>query len=177
MRYLLDTNIISNVTKPAPSQPLIDWLADQIDTDLFISTLSLAEIYRGILEKPTGKKRRDLPEWFGGTEGPQELFRGRILAFDERAALVWGPPDSRGHPCRTAKKRPRYADRCDRSGQRLPSRHGQREALRGNQAPQSAPTPDVNPSPPEPHCYSNDTTKARFDPPMFRIADKPDITQ
>ena len=55
MRYLLDTNILSNVTKPATSRALTDWLADQIDTDLFISTLRLAELHRGILEKPAGK--------------------------------------------------------------------------------------------------------------------------
>ena len=52
MRYLLDTNIISNVTKPLPSHPLLEWMAEQIDDDLFISSLSLAEIRRGILEKP-----------------------------------------------------------------------------------------------------------------------------
>ena len=105
MRYLLDTNILSNVTKPAPSQALTDWLADQIDTDLFISTLSLAEIHRGILEKPAGKKRRELEEWFGGGEGPQQLFRGRILAFEERAALVWGRLMAEG----TRAGRPRSA--------------------------------------------------------------------
>ena len=90
MRYLLDTNIICDATKPAPSQGLVDWLANQLDSDLFISTLSLAEIHRGILEKVAGKKRRKLEQWFAGAEGPQELFRGRILAFDEQAALVWG---------------------------------------------------------------------------------------
>jgi toxin FitB len=90
MHYLLDTNIISNATKPEPSGTLLNWLADQVDSDLFISTLSLAEIQRGILEKPEGKKRRKLEEWFRGSEGPQELFRGRILGFDERAALAWG---------------------------------------------------------------------------------------
>lgn len=105
MRYLLDTNILSNVTKPAPSQALTDWLADQIDTDLFISTLSLAEIHRGILEKPAGKKRRELEEWFGGSEGPQQLFRGRILGFEERAALVWGRLMAEG----TRAGRPRSA--------------------------------------------------------------------
>ena len=90
MRYLLDTNIICEATKPVPSQALVDWLADQVDTDLFSSTLSLAEIHRGIIEKVAGKKRRELEEWFAGAEGPQELFRGRILSFDERAALAWG---------------------------------------------------------------------------------------
>lgn len=105
MRYLLDTNILSNVTKPAPSPALTDWLADQIDTDLFISSLSLAEIHRGILEKPAGKKRRELEEWFGGAEGPQQLFRGRILGFEERAALVWGRLMAEG----TRAGRPRSA--------------------------------------------------------------------
>jgi toxin FitB len=90
MRFLLDTNIISNATKPQPSAMLLSWLADQVDSDLFISTLSLAEIHCGILEKTVGKKRRELEDWFGGPEGPQELFCGRILGFDERAALVWG---------------------------------------------------------------------------------------
>jgi toxin FitB len=56
-RYLLDTNIISNATKPLPSRPLTEWMAKQVDDDLFICSLSLAEIYRGILEKPSGKKR------------------------------------------------------------------------------------------------------------------------
>ncbi len=105
MRYLLDTNILSNVTKPVPSQALTDWLADQIDTDLFISTLSLAEIHRGILEKPAGKKRRELEVWFGGAEGPQQLFRGRILGFEEKAALVWGRLMAEG----TRAGRPRSA--------------------------------------------------------------------
>jgi hypothetical protein len=80
-------------------------LADQIDTDLFISALSLAEIHRGILEKPAGKKRRELEEWFRGAEGPQQLFRGRILGFEERAALVWGRLMAEG----TRAGRPRSA--------------------------------------------------------------------
>jgi predicted nucleic acid-binding protein len=88
-RYLLDTNILSNTTKPLPSQPLLDWMAAQADDYLFISTLSLAELRRGILEKPAGKKRRDLETWFTGPEGPQTLFRNRILPFDEQAALIW----------------------------------------------------------------------------------------
>jgi len=96
MRYLLDTNIISNVTKPVPSEALLEWMADQQDGDLFIASLSLGEIQRGILEKPAGKKRRELETWFAGAEGPPALFRGRVLAFDERAALVWARLMSEG---------------------------------------------------------------------------------
>ena len=89
-RYLLDTNILSNATKPVPSETLIAWLEQQADEDLFICSLNLAEIWNGILELPAGKRRKALETWFTGPEGPQALFAGRILAFDEHAALAWG---------------------------------------------------------------------------------------
>ncbi len=89
MRYLLDTNIISNFTKPAPSPMLIAWMAEQSDDDLFISSLTVAEVRRGVLEKPAGKRRDQLDAWFAGPQGPQVLFAGRILPFDEKAGLVW----------------------------------------------------------------------------------------
>lgn len=88
-RYLLDTNIISNVTKPVPSDALTAWMADQADDDLFIASLTVADLRRGLLEKPAGKKRRELELWFAGAEGPQALFAGRILSFDEKAGLAW----------------------------------------------------------------------------------------
>ncbi|MEJ1978453.1 MAG: PIN domain-containing protein [Acetobacteraceae bacterium] len=89
MRYLLDTNIISNFTKPAPSPSLIAWMAEQSDDDLFIASLTVAEIRRGVLEKPAGKRRDQLDVWFSGPQGPQALFAGRVLPFDETAGLIW----------------------------------------------------------------------------------------
>lgn len=89
MRYLLDTNILSNFTKPAPSESLVAWMADQSDDDLFIASLTLAELRRGVIEKPAGKRRDQLDAWFSGPQGPRALFAGRILPFDERAGLVW----------------------------------------------------------------------------------------
>lgn len=104
-RYLLDTNIISNATKPEPSEALIAWMADQADADLFISALTVAEILRGLMEKPAGRKRRELEHWFSGPEGPQALFAGRVLPFDEKAALAWARLMAHG----TATGRPRNA--------------------------------------------------------------------
>ncbi len=104
-RYLLDTNIISNVVKPDPSPALLAWMAEQTDQDLFISALTVAEIQRGLLEKPKGKKRALLEAWFTGPEGPQALFAGRVLPFDEKAALIW----ARLMADCTAKGRPRSA--------------------------------------------------------------------
>jgi predicted nucleic acid-binding protein len=104
-RYLLDTNIISNVTKPAPSDALLAWMAERDDNDLFISALTIGEIRRGLLEKPAGKKRALLEAWFVGPEGPQALFAGRVLAFDEKASLIWARLMAEG----TSKGLPRSA--------------------------------------------------------------------
>jgi predicted nucleic acid-binding protein len=104
-RFLLDTNIISNATKPVPSEALIEWMAELADEDVFISSLSIAEIRRGVLEKPAGKRRRELENWFSGPQGPQALFAGRVLPFDETAALIWARIMAEG----TARGRPRSA--------------------------------------------------------------------
>ena len=104
-RYLLDTNIISNVTKPAPSTSLVAWIAEQADEDLFISSLTVAEIRRGVLEAPAGRKRDALDAWFAGPEGPSTLFAGRVLPFDEKAGHAWARLMAEG----TARGRPRNA--------------------------------------------------------------------
>ena len=104
-RCLLDTNIISNAVKPQPSAPLLNWMAAQRDEDLFVASLTVAEIRRGILELPSGKKKDGLEAWFTGEEGPQALFAGRILSFDYRAGLVWARLMAEGN----AQGRPRSA--------------------------------------------------------------------
>ena len=102
-RYLLDTNIISNATKPEPSEALVAWMSMQADDDLFIASLTVAEIHRGILEKPAGRKRSELERWFAGPDGPQALFARRILPFDEKAGLIWARLMAEG----SARGRPR----------------------------------------------------------------------
>jgi predicted nucleic acid-binding protein len=104
-RYLLDTNIISHAIRPTPPEALLQWMAEQVDEDLYIATLSLAEIRRGILQMPNGRKKRELEHWFSGPSGPQALFRHRVLPFDEPAALEWARLMAEG----TAKGQPRSA--------------------------------------------------------------------
>ncbi len=104
-RYLLDTNIISNLVKPNPSEPLLAWMGAQRDEDLHISAWTVAEIWRGILELPTGRKRQALQDWASGPEGPEALFAGRVLPFDTRAALAWAQLMAQG----VAAGRPRSA--------------------------------------------------------------------
>ena len=80
-------------------------MASQIDDDLYISSLTVAEIRRGLLEKPRGRKHAELEEWFAGPDGPQALFAGRVLPFEEKAALVWARLMAEG----TSTGRPRSA--------------------------------------------------------------------
>ncbi len=85
---LLDTNVVSAVMKPTPVQPVLDWLNGEKSTRLYLSTISIAEIRYGLCILPAGKRRRAL-------EGRFERFvaRGfeqRTLAFDERAARLYG---------------------------------------------------------------------------------------
>ena len=71
--------------------------------DQRISSLTVGEFRRGILEKPVGKKRRELERWFSGPDGPPALFAGGVLPFDEKAGLVWAGLMAEG----TAGGRPR----------------------------------------------------------------------
>jgi predicted nucleic acid-binding protein len=80
-------------------------MADQKDDDRFIASLTVAEIRRGVLEKPSSKRRDELENWFAGPDGPQMLFAGRVLSFDGRAGLIWARLMADGR----AKGRPRSA--------------------------------------------------------------------
>lgn len=102
-RYLLDTNIISAAARPAPPARLLDWMAERTDAELFIAALTVAELQRGVLELPAGKRRRELEAWFAGADGPRALFAGRVLPFDEAAGLIWAELMAAGK----AKGRPR----------------------------------------------------------------------
>lgn len=88
MRLLLDTNVLSEVTKPAPDQRVLEWL-DKLDEDrAFISVVSIAEIRRGAALMGQGRKRDALSEWLA--EDLPQRFEHRVLAVDEPIALAWG---------------------------------------------------------------------------------------
>nr|WP_275448631.1 type II toxin-antitoxin system VapC family toxin [Mesorhizobium sp. IRAMC:0171] len=85
---LLDTNVLSEVTKPTPDPKVLEWL-DQLDEDRsFISVVSIAEIRRGVALMDEGRKRETLAEWLA-QDLPQR-FEQRVLHVDEPIALAWG---------------------------------------------------------------------------------------
>ena len=88
MNVLLDTNVLSEVRRPAPNPKVLAWL-DTIDEDrAFISVASIAELRRGIVLMDDGRRREALSAWLA-----QDLparFAGRILPIDPAIAGRWG---------------------------------------------------------------------------------------
>ena len=88
MRLLLDTNVLSEVTRPVPDARVLEWL-DGLDEDRsFISVVSIAEIRRGVALMDEGRKREALAEWL--TRDLPQRFEQRVLPVDEPVALAWG---------------------------------------------------------------------------------------
>lgn len=86
MTYLVDANVLCEATQPRPAEKVIAWL-DRHDASLHASTLTLAEICKGIHLLAQSRKRRKLERWF---EEMIESFAGRIVPFDEAACRTWG---------------------------------------------------------------------------------------
>lgn len=88
MRFLLDTNVLSEPTKPRPNPGVLDWLGAADEDRLFVSAASIAELHLGVATLPEGKRRLRLSEWL--VEELVERFQGRILPIDEKVAEGWG---------------------------------------------------------------------------------------
>jgi len=63
MTYLVDANVLSEPTKPAPSGKVIDWL-NANERNLVVDSIILGELCIGILALAPGRKRRQLEQWF-----------------------------------------------------------------------------------------------------------------
>lgn len=88
-RYLLDTNIVSHLARVEVAPSLAEWMEVQQARDLFMSTMTVAEISRGILQMPEGRRRDALARWAKGMFATPGPFAGRILPFDREAAEIW----------------------------------------------------------------------------------------
>jgi len=83
--YLLDTNAISEIMKPAPEPAVFSWLEEH-EPDCFVSAISIGEIERGIALLPAGRKKSYLQELY---QDFSEGMEGRVLSFDVVIARRW----------------------------------------------------------------------------------------
>ena len=86
MRCLLDTCVVSELTKPKPNPELARWFASEHAEDLYLSAITIGGIRRGAAQLAPGRRRAALTAW---TDRLSHSFAGRILPVDEAVAARW----------------------------------------------------------------------------------------
>ena len=83
MKYLVDANVLSEATKPAPDPRVVHWLREH-EREIAVDPVILGELRFGILLLPKGKKRAALERWF-----EQGVLRLHCLPWDAESGLKW----------------------------------------------------------------------------------------
>jgi len=84
--YLVDTNVLSEAVKPMPNPNVLAWLR-QNEPEIYVSTVTVGEIRRGIERLPNGERKAALRIWL---QDVCRRMRGRVLSFNTSTAHVWG---------------------------------------------------------------------------------------
>ncbi|MDR3000889.1 MAG: type II toxin-antitoxin system VapC family toxin [Fibromonadaceae bacterium] len=88
MKYLIDTNVLSEMTKSNPNKDVVKWFINAPDKDKFISVISIGEIIYGIEKLPNNPRKNKLSVWFN--EIISEGFNERILDINASTMRTWG---------------------------------------------------------------------------------------
>ncbi|GHV62887.1 ribonuclease VapC [Spirochaetia bacterium] len=88
MKYLLDTNVLSELQKPLPNAGVTAFFENINEDDIFISAVSVGEIIFGIEKLPEGKKKNALSLWF--YRQILGVFENHIIPLDTEVMLEWG---------------------------------------------------------------------------------------
>ncbi len=86
MNYLVDTNVFCEPAKPTRNANVVAWLKENEST-IYVSTITIGEIRRGIERLPSGKRKTQLREWLLAL---CDRMKGRVLSFNTTTAHVWG---------------------------------------------------------------------------------------
>ena len=86
MSYLVDTNVFSESAKLSPDPKVIAWLREH-ESSLYLSTITVGELRRGIELLPEGKRKTQLRDWLARISA---TMKGRILSYNVATANVWG---------------------------------------------------------------------------------------
>ena len=88
MKYLLDTNIISELIKPTPNRGVISFLNSLNENDILLSVITIGEIKFGIEKISSQKKKDKLLSWLDNDLLLR--FKNRIVEIDTKTMLIWG---------------------------------------------------------------------------------------
>ena len=80
MNFLLDTNIVSEWTKPRPDPGVVNWLAEADEDRIYLSVITIAELCHGIERLPAGARRLKLHDWLMD-QVPQRFGDRLLMAF------------------------------------------------------------------------------------------------
>ncbi|HWB02203.1 MAG TPA: type II toxin-antitoxin system VapC family toxin [Verrucomicrobiales bacterium] len=86
MSWLVDTNIFSEPVKRKADPKVVSWLRDH-EPELYVSTITIGELRRGIERLPAGKRKTQLHAWL---QSLCDCMKGRVLSFNTSTAHVWG---------------------------------------------------------------------------------------
>ncbi len=81
---VLDTNVLSEILRPAPDRHVMTWLKGQPRASLFTTSITRGEILYGIRLLPEGRRRRDL--WDAALAIFNEDLAEQVLTFDNESA-------------------------------------------------------------------------------------------
>ena len=84
---VLDTNVVSELMRPAPSEAVLRWISGHPTALLFTTTITQAEILFGLALLPEGRRRGGLVS--AAERMFAEDFAGRVLPFDGAAAQAF----------------------------------------------------------------------------------------
>ena len=99
MSFLVDTDVLSDPSRPQPSPKVDAWLAAH-QSQIYTSAISIGELKRGIERLPTGAKRNGLEKWL---EAVLASMDGRILAYNSRVAETWGAMMANCRSCMSSR--------------------------------------------------------------------------
>jgi toxin FitB len=85
---ILDTNVISEIMRPQPSEKVLAWFDAQHVPTLYTTSITWAELCLGLEDMPEGRRKEGLRQTLQAVR--ERMLIGRILAFDEAAAAQFG---------------------------------------------------------------------------------------
>jgi toxin FitB len=100
VKFLLDTNVVSEWARPQPDPGLTSWLSAVDEDDLYLSVVTVAEVRRGAERLAAGRRRRAIEAWIA--RDVLQRFDQRLIGIDVAIAESWGTItancESRGRP-------------------------------------------------------------------------------